>query len=201
MSPYVLILYYSRNGSTGNLAKIIARGVEQVSGMQALLRTVPTVSPNTVATEPAIPAHGDIYCSAEELSACSGLIVGSPTRFGNMAAAMKYFLDNTTAQWISGDLIGKPAGVFTSTSSMHGGQEATLLSMIVPLIHHGMLISGVPYSEKGLHNTVTGGTPYGPSHVAQHDNTALSQDEHDIAISFGKRIAQLALTLRHPNTQ
>lgn len=194
-SAYVLVLYYSHGGSTQNLAKVIARGVEQVSGIEARLRTVPRVSTVVEATEPEIPDKGDLYCSKEDLKGCAGLIIGSPTRFGNMAAPLKYFIDGTASEWLSGDLIGKPAGVFTSTSSLHGGQESTLLSMMLPLLHQGMLIAGVPYSEEGLHTTQSGGTPYGPSHVAMHDATELTATEHDIAIHFGKRIATLTHTL------
>lgn len=199
MSPYILVLYYSRHGATKKLAQSIARGVESCS-IEARLRTVPNVSPQSEATEPAIPRTGDIYCSEEDLVNCAGLALGSPTRFGNMAAPMKYFLDGTAGQWMNGDLIGKPAGVFTSTSSMHGGQESTLLSMMLPLIHHGMLICGVPYSEAALHTTQTGGTPYGATHVAMHKNSDedapdLSQDEHSIAYAFGQRLANIATTL------
>lgn len=209
-SPYVLVLYYSHGGSTRNLARVIARGVEQITGIEARLRTVPKVSTNTEATEPSIPDSGDMYCSADDLKQCAGLALGSPTRFGNMTAALKYFLDGTASEWVSGDLIGKPAGVFTSTSSMHGGQESTLLSMMTPLLHHGMLIIGVPYSENALHTTQSGGTPYGPSHVAHAkkltatvsttlntttDTTALSDDEQTLALSFGKRLATFALAL------
>ncbi len=189
---YILVLYYSHGGSTRNIANIIARGVEQVSGIEARLRTVPRVGTVIEKFEPEIPEDGDLYCTEEDLKQCSGLILGSPTRFGNMAAPLKFFIDGTAGEWLSGDLIGKPAGVFTSTSSMHGGQESTLLSMMLPLLHHGMLIAGVPYSEQGLHITDTGGTPYGPSHLARNDNTDLSESEHDIAINFGKRIASIA---------
>ncbi len=195
MPTYVLILYYSRGGSTKNLATVIARGVEQVEGVEARLRTVPKVSPTVEAVEPEIPEQGDLYCSQQDLSDCSGLILGSPTRFGNMAAPLKHFLDTTAAQWISGDLIGKPAGVFTSTNSLHGGQESTLLSMMLPLLHHGMLITGIPYSEQGLHTTRSGGTPYGPSHVAYDDINKLTDEEHQLALNCGKRIARLAKTL------
>ncbi len=192
---YVLVLYYSHGGSTRNIAKVIARGIEQVSGIEARLRTVPRIGTVIEKLEPEIPEEGDLYCTEEDLKQCSGLILGSPTRFGNMAAPLKFFIDGTAGEWLSGDLIGKPAGVFTSTSSMHGGQESTLLSMMLPLLHHGMLIAGVPYSEQGLHTTDTGGTPYGPSHLARNDNTTLSGSEHDVAISFGKRIASIAQTI------
>ncbi len=208
-SPYILILYYSHAGSTRNLAKIIARGVEQAGVeqtgtkqmrvLEARLRTVPRVSTVTEASESDIPDKGDLYCTKEDLKGCSGLILGSPTRFGNMAAPMKYFIDGTAGEWLSGDLIGKPAGVFTSTSSLHGGQESTLLSMMLPLLHHGMLIAGVPYSEEGLHTTKSGGTPYGPSHVAiksaAQEPSTLTETEHSIALNFGQRIAKLAQQL------
>lgn len=194
-SPYILVLYYSHNGSTKNLAHVIARGVAQISGIEARLRTVPKVSTVCEAVEDNVPDEGDIYCEAEELKNCAGLILGSPTRFGNMAAPMKYFIDGTINEWVTGKLIGKPAGVFTSTASMHGGQETTLLSMMLPLLHHGMLITGVPYSESALSSTTSGGTPYGPSHVAIGDSTELTNSEHEIAINFGKRIANLALQL------
>lgn len=197
MSNQVLILYYSRGGATKKLAELIARGVEQIDGMQAKLRTVPSVSTTTEATEPAIPNSGDLYCTEQDLKHCGALVLGSPTRFGNMAAPLKHFIDTTASQWISGDLIGKPAGVFTSTSSMHGGQESTLISMMLPLLHHGMLICGVPYSEEGLHNTRTGGTPYGPSHFAPSSEVPaeFSDEEKSVATGFGKRIALTAQKL------
>jgi NAD(P)H dehydrogenase (quinone) len=196
MQQYILILYYSRYGSTLKMAQQIARGVEQVTGMEARLRTVPSVSPNTEATEPKVPEAGAIYCSADDLSKCSGLILGSPTRFGNMAAPMKYFLDSTSSHWMNGDLIGKPAAVFTSTSTLHGGQESTLLSMMLPLLHQGMLIAGIPYSETSLHSTKSGGTPYGASHWATGEKPdQLTDDEINLCLSLGKRIAQLAAKL------
>lgn len=196
MSTYVLILYYSRNGSTLEMAKQIARGVEQI-GMEARLRTVPAVSATIEATEPAIPLEGAVYCSADDLKHCAGLILGSPTRFGNMAAPMKYFLDGTSSHWLNGDLINKPAAVFTSTSTLHGGQESTLLSMMLPLLHQGMVIAGIPYSEPGLNTTLTGGSPYGASHFAHGDKpTKLSQDEIDLCQALGKRIAILAQKLK-----
>ncbi|MFT7559339.1 MAG: NAD(P)H dehydrogenase (quinone) [Flavobacteriales bacterium] len=194
--PYVLVLYYSRNGSTGALARQIARGIEKVTGIEARLRTVPAVSANTEASEPSIPNDGDIYCSAEDLQNCAGLILGSPTRFGQMAAPLKYFIDSTSNEWLNGDLIGKPAGAFTSTSSLHGGQESTLLGMLLPLMHHGMLITGIPYSEDALHTTQSGGTPYGPTHLATTEQGAvLSEQERELCINFGNRIASLSLTL------
>lgn len=197
MTAYVLVLYYSRQGSTLEMAKHIARGVEQVAGIEARLRTVPAVSPVTEASAPAIPETGAVYCSEDDLKHCSGLILGSPTRFGNMAAPMKYFLDGTSSQWLNGDLINKPAAVFTSTSTLHGGQESTLLTMMLPLLHQGMIIAGIPYSEAGLSTTRTGGTPYGASHLACGDTpNKLSSDEIALCQALGKRIATLALQLK-----
>lgn len=194
--PYVLVLYYSLHGATRAMAQQIARGITQENGMEARLRTVPKVSPVTEASEPAIPSEGDIYCTEEDLKQCSGLVLGSPTRFGNMAAPLKYFWDGTASQWINGDLIDKPATVFTSTASLHGGQETTLLSMMLPLIHHGMVIAGIPYSEAGLHRTQTGGTPYGASHTAgTKADRPLSEDEAELCRAQGKRLARLALKL------
>jgi NAD(P)H dehydrogenase (quinone) len=194
--PYILILYYSRYGSTLEMAKQLARGVEQIPGIEARLRTVPAISPNTQATENPVPESGAVYCSSDDLKSCSGLILGSPTRFGNMAAPMKYFLDSTSSHWMNGDLIGKPAAVFTSTSSLHGGQESTLLSMMLPLLHQGMLIAGIPYSESSLHHTQTGGTPYGASHLAKGDKPSmLSDDEIKLCQSLGKRVAEIAKKL------
>jgi NAD(P)H dehydrogenase (quinone) len=190
---YVLVLYYSRNGHVKMLAEQIAQGVE-MAGVEARLRTVPSVSTVCESTEQSIPESGDIYCTEDDLSNCSGLLIGSPTRFGNMAAPLKYFLDGTGGLWASGALIGKPAGVFTSTSSMHGGQEATLLSMMTPLLHHGMLIAGIPYSESALTSTQRGGTPYGSSHV---ESDSLTNDEQNICRAQGKRIAQLATILKN----
>lgn len=195
-TPYILILYYSNNGSTRKLAQAIARGVEQTGDIEARLRTVPKVAAVTQVAEPAIPDDGDLYCSEDDLIHCSGVALGSPTRFGNMAAPLKYFLDGTATQWVNGQLAGKPAGVFTSTSSMHGGQESTLLSMMLPLLHHGMVVCGVPYTEQALHTTQCGGTPYGPSHVTgEEGNTVLHQDEKALCIAFGKRLATLAKKL------
>ena len=184
---YVLVLYYSRHGSTRDMANAIASGIELIDGIEAKVRTVPAVSQNCEATEPSIPSSGDIYCNVEDIKLCDGLIVGSPTRFGNMAAALKYFFDSTLDVWVNGDLIGKPAGVFTSTGSMHGGQESTLLSMMLPLLHHGMMICGVPYSEDHLHTTVTGGTPYGPTHVSLKSLKSpakLSEEEKNYLFEF-----------------
>lgn len=197
MTPYILILYYSRHGSTLAMAKHIARGVEQASGIEARLRTVPAVSSVTEASEPSIPSSGAVYCTDEDLKGCAGLILGSPTRFGNMAAPLKYFLDGTSGHWMNGDLINKPAAVFTSTASLHGGQETTLLSMMLPLMHHGMIITGIPYSEPAVNNTRTGGTPYGASHLASGDNASkLSDDEISLCQALGKRVAALALQLQ-----
>ena len=192
----ILIVYYSRYGSTTDMANMIARGVEEVPGVTAKIRTVPEVSPVCEATEDAIPASGHPYATTEDLEACDGLALGSPTHFGNMAAPLKYFIDSTTACWFSGALAGKPAGVFTSTSSMHGGQESTLLSMMLPLLHHGMIIIGLPYSEPELSSTRSGGTPYGASHVAGIANDqAVSEAEKKLCIALGKRLAQFAVKL------
>lgn len=194
--PYVLVLYYSRQGATAQMAQLIANGVEQAGHIEARLRTVPSVSPDHQASIPAVPDSGAVYCSESDLRDCAGLALGSPTRFGNMASAMKYFLDNTGALWASGALINKPAALFTSTSSLHGGQESTLLSMSLPLLHHGMLICGLPYSEKALMRTTTGGTPYGASHLAGIDsNLPLSDDEQQLCLALGKRLGHLALKL------
>lgn len=198
MTPYILVLYYSRNGATLAMAKQIARGIEQQAGgrLEARLRTVPAVSPVSEATEPSIPTEGALYCSEQDLKNCSGLILGSPTRFGNMAAPLKYFLDGTSTAWLNGDLIDKPAAVFTSTSTLHGGQESTLLSMMLPLLHQGMLITGIPYSESALAKTTSGGTPYGASHLAAGNNPSeLTQDETILCQALGKRVAKIALQL------
>ena len=196
MTHYVLVLYYSRNGSVANLAQQVARGIEG-SGMEARLRTVPAISANCEATEPAVPEQGAPYATLEDLAGCSGLALGSPTRFGNMAAPLKYFVDQTSDLWMKGTLIGKPAGVFCSTSSLHGGQESTLLSMMTPLLHHGMVITGVPYSEQALLDTRSGGTPYGPTHVAGTDSDpSLTDHEISLARALGKRLATLARQLK-----
>ena len=194
-APYVLILYYSRHGSTETMARQIARGVSQVVGVEARLRTVPPVSAETDrATLPEVPQTGPIYCEEEDLRHCSALALGSPTRFGNMAAPLKYFIDSTSPLWISGALVDKPAGVFTSTASLHGGQETTLLSMALPLIHHGMMFVGLPYSAPELHATRTGGTPYGASHWAEAGSDGeLSEHEAALCQTLGKRLARLAL--------
>lgn len=189
----VLILYYSRHGSTAEMAKLIARGVDSIDGCEACIRTVPMVSSITEATESDIPASGPPYVTKEELRSCDGLALGSPTRFGNMAAPLKYFLDNTSDIWLSGELVNKPAAVFTSTGSIHGGQESTLLSMMLPLLHHGMVILGIPYSEDALTTTTTGGTPYGASHWAGiNDDKSVSKDEKELSIAMGKRLAKIA---------
>jgi NAD(P)H dehydrogenase (quinone) len=198
--PYVLVLYYSHGGSVAAMAQQIARGVTAVGGIEARLRTVPPVSPVTEATAPAVPADGAIYCTEADFSQCSALALGSPTRFGNMAAAMKYFLDGTAATWLSGTMIDKPAGVFTSTASLHGGQESTLLSMLLPLLHHGMVFCGIPYSEAALNQTQSGGTPYGPSHVAgARGELPLTDHEKQLCQALGKRLASLALRLGTPS--
>jgi len=188
----ILVLYYSRGGSVAALARQIARGVEE-GGLQARLRTVPTVAPVTQTAAPAVPEDGAPYVDKKDLQECAGLILGSPTRFGNMAAPVKYFIDTLGAEWASGTLVGKPAAVFTSTASMHGGQESTLLSMMTPLLHHGMLLVGIPFTESALSSTQTGGTPYGASHVAgTGDNAKLSADEMQLARALGKRVAEIA---------
>ena len=196
-TPYILVLYYSRNGSTSEMARQIARGIEQ-GGMEARLRTVPAISTECEAVAPAIPVEGALYASLDDLKNCSGLALGSPTRFGNMAAPLKYFLDGTSNLWLTGALVGKPSGVFTSTASLHGGQETTLLSMLLPLMHHGMLVTGLPYSESALLQTTAGGTPYGPSHHAGADGKR-GLDEHEIALcrALGQRLASIALKLEN----
>lgn len=189
----VLVLYYSRGGSVAALARQVARGIGEVEGMSARLRTVPPVAPQTETALPPVPETGAPYVSHADLRECIGLAIGSPTRFGNMAAPMKHFIDGLGTEWANGTLIGKPAGVFTSTATMHGGQESTLLSMMVPLLHHGCVITGIPYSEPRLSSTQTGGTPYGPSHVAgAQDDPTLSDDEAELARAFGRRLAALA---------
>ncbi|HYC43493.1 MAG TPA: NAD(P)H:quinone oxidoreductase [Noviherbaspirillum sp.] len=193
----ILVLYYSRNGATRKLAEVIAQGVESVAGCEARLRTVPAVSTVTEATEPDIPASGAPYVELRDLEECAGLALGSPTRFGNMAAPLKYFLDGTSPQWLSGALVGKPACVFTSTGSLHGGQEATLLSMMIPLLHHGMLLLGLPYTHPELMTTTSGGTPYGASHWSGGNGTnAISDDTKLLAVALGRRLAETALRVR-----
>ncbi len=195
-SPYILVLYYSRTGSVAQMANYVARGIESVSGMEARIRTVPPVSAVCEAVEPTVPNEGAPYVTLEDLKNCSGLALGSPTRFGNMAAPLKYFLDSTSTLWLEGSLIDKPAGVFSSTGSMHGGQESTLLSMMLPLFHHGMLLVGLPYSLEELSSTQTGGTPYGPTHVAGIDNKMpINEEEKKLAMALGARIAKIALKM------
>lgn len=192
----ILVLYYSRYGSTANLAAQVGRGINSVNGASARTRTVPSVSTETEAVSADVPDQGPPYASQTDLSECDGLILGSPTRFGNMAAALKYFLDGSAGAWVSGSLEGKPAAVFTSTSSLHGGQETTLMSMALPLIHHGMILVGVPYSEPSLNETRSGGTPYGATHIAyKQADTELSDEEIACARSLGKRVAEIALKL------
>ncbi len=193
----VLILYYSRNGGTAELARHVARGVESVAGARARVRTVPAVSPVTEATEPAVPESGPPFATHDDLRECDGLAFGSPTRFGNMAAPLKYFLDGTSALWLNGALDRKPAGVFTSTSSIHGGQESTLLTMMIPLLHHGMYLVGLPFTAEAMNRTRTGGTPYGASHFAAgKSDTRPSDDERELAQLLGRRIAEAAVALR-----
>ena len=192
----ILVLYYSRYGATAKMAEHVARGIEKVSGVSAKIRTVPAVSPNTEATEPAVPNAGPPYVTLDDMKTCDGLILGSPTRFGNMGAPLKYFLDTTGGLWMSGALIGKPAATFTSTSSLHGGQETTLISMMLPLLHHGMLILGLPYSEPDLSETRTGGTPYGASHLSgTQSDLPLSEEEKRLSQALGKRVAEVVIQL------
>ncbi len=193
-NPFVLVLYYSRHGATATMASHVARGVEQVSGISARLRTVPPVSAESEASAPDIPDEGPLYAEIDDLRDCAGLVLGSPTRFGNMAAPLKYFVDQSSSLWLSGAMIDKPAGVFTSTASLHGGQESTLLTMMLPLLHHGMVMVGLPYSERGLMTTSSGGTPYGASHVAGPDNN-LAPDDTELALcrALGERVARWSL--------
>ena len=194
VKPFVLVLYYSRSGSVRQLAQYIARGVEHVDGVEARMRTVPPVSTTCEAVDSTVPEVGAPYASLEDLRNCAGLALGSPTRFGNMAAPMKYFLDGTSSLWLAGDLVDKPACVFSSTGSMHGGQETTLMSMMLPLLHHGMLLLGLPYTEQALNDTQTGGTPYGVTHVAGVSNDKpVSQDEIILAKRMGERLARIVL--------
>jgi NAD(P)H dehydrogenase (quinone) len=193
----ILVLYYSRYGSVKQMAQHIARGVESVANCEALVRTVPSVSPTTEATEPAIPESGAPYVTLDDLKNCDGLALGSPTRFGNMAAPMKYFIDSTTKLWLSGDLVNKPAAVFSSTSSLHGGQESTLLSMMLPLMHLGFILVGLPFTESDLISTKSGGTPYGATHVAGADNkNPITDEEQRLCFAMGKRLAEIAKKLR-----
>lgn len=194
---YILVLYYSRHGAVKQLAQHIARGVESVAGMEARLRTVPAVSTNTEATEPAIPDSGAPYATLNDLKHCSGLALGSPTRFGNMAAPMKYFIDTTSSLWLSGSTVNKPAAVFSSTSTMHGGQETTLTSMMTPLFHLGFILLGIPYTEADLNTTQSGGTPYGATHVAgSGGKNPVTEEEKRLCFALGKRLAETAKKLQ-----
>jgi NAD(P)H dehydrogenase (quinone) len=193
----ILVLYYSRYGAVKQMAQHIARGVESVKGVEARVRTVPAVSSTIEATEPAIPDDGAPYATLEDLKTCDGLALGSPTRFGNMAAALKYFLDGASGLWLAGDLVNKPATVFSSSSSLHGGQETTLLSMMLPLIHQGCVLVGIPYTEADLNTTVTGGTPYGATHVAGvSGKNKVSEEEQRLCFAIGKRLAEIAIKLK-----
>lgn len=197
-TPFVLILYYSRSGATVDMARQLAAGVESVPGIEARLRTVPPVSATCEAVAPEIPDEGAVYAELDDLRHCSALALGSPTRFGNMAAPLKYFLDTTSSLWMNGALIDKPACAFTSSSSLHGGQESTLLTMLVPLLHHGMVYAGIPYNETALIATQSGGTPYGASHVAgTRSDRPVDAHERELCVAQGKRIARLALALQH----
>lgn len=193
MPGKILVLYYSRYGAVAHMANLVARGIDEVENMEAVIRTVPPVSPVTQLVEPPVPPTGAPYVTLEDLKNCDGLVLGSPTRFGNMAAPLKYFWDTTSSLWLSGELVNKPAGVFTSTSSLHGGQESTLISMMLPLIHHGMLIVGIPFTETEIVKTTTGGTPYGASHTAGMENALpLSESEKICCKTLGKRVALIA---------
>lgn len=193
----ILVLYYSRHGSIGHMANLVARGVESMHGCTARIRTVPDVSADTEATADSIPESGPPYVTNSDLEQCDGLLLGSPAYFGNMASPVKYFLEQTTAQWFAGALVGKPAGVFTASSSFHGGQESTLISMMLPLMHHGMLMVGLPYTEEALNTTEGGGTPYGASHVCGQDGSrGFSHEEEQLCISLGKRVAEIASKLK-----
>ncbi len=193
----ILVLFYSRKGSTAELARQVCRGVESVPGARARLRTVPAVASVVDDPQPPVPAEGPPYATHDDLRECDGLVMGSPTRFGNMAAPLKFFLDGTSALWVGGTLAGKPAGVFTSTQTIHGGQETTLLSMMMPLLHHGMIIVGIPYTEAALTTTRAGGSPYGASHFAGDDTQPrLTDDERTLAVLLGRRVAELAVKLR-----
>jgi NAD(P)H dehydrogenase (quinone) len=195
--PYLLVLYYSRFGATQEMANLIARGIGQITGIEARVRTVPPISTVVEATEPPIPSSGAPYATLGDLVDASGLIMGSPTRFGNMAAPLKYFLDGTSALWLEGSLSGKPAAVFSSSSSLHGGQESTLLSMMLPLLHHGMLMVGIPFTEPALITTTSGGTPYGATHVAgPESHSPITPEEKKLCMALGKRVAHIALKLR-----
>ena len=196
MSAEILVLYYSRHGAVREMAQLVARGIEQVNGMRARIRTVPPLSAATEAVAPPVPDSGPPYVELADLRECAGLALGSPTRFGNMAAPLKYFWDSTSELWLRGTLAGKPAAVFTSTSTMHGGQETTLISMMLPLLHHGMLIVGIPYTEPDLNTTQSGGTPYGASHTAgAPSDRPITEHEKRLCIAQGRRLAEIALRL------
>jgi NAD(P)H dehydrogenase (quinone) len=198
MQPYILVLYYSRGGGTTNLARHVARGAQAHGGFDVRLRTVPPVATEVERTLPPVPEAGAVYCTKDDLADCSALALGSPTRFGNMAAPLKHFLDSTVDLWLGRQLVGKPAATFCSTGSMHGGQESTLLSMMLPLLHHGMLLVGLPYSEPALNTTRSGGTPYGASHVSgPRGDAVLAPDEQVLAEALGRRLAQVAALLEH----
>ena len=196
MSTEILVVYYSGNGSTEEMAKKIARGVDEAEGASARLRSVAAVSALCEAVEPDVPESGAPYATLEDMAQCDGMIMGSPTHFGNMAAPMKHYIDSSSSLWMSGAMVGKPAAVFTSTASQHGGQETTLLTMMMPLLHHGMIIVGLPYSEQALLDTTTGGSPYGASHTSAPGNNALSQHEHELCRALGRRVAETAVKLR-----
>lgn len=192
----ILVLYYSPGGTIAEMANIVAHGVESIDGMQARVRTVPRISPNNEQTESEIPEQGPLYATTDDLIECSGIIVGSPTHFGNMPAAMKHFVDGTSSLWLTGKLAGKPAAVFSASTSMHGGQESTLLSMMLPWLHHGMLIVGLPYTETELFTTQTGGSPYGATRLTDDNkHSKISDDEHKLSLALGKRVAQTAKKL------
>jgi len=194
---YILVLYYSRHGSVKQMAQHIARGIESIAGIEARIRTVPAVSPNTEATEASVPESGAPYATLQDLKECAGLALGSPTRFGNMAAPLKYFIDQASGLWLSGDLVNKPAAVFSSTSSLHGGQETTLLSMMLPLFHLGFMLLGLPYTEPDLNTTKSGGTPYGATHHAGVGNKLpLTDEEQRLCFALGKRLAQVTLKIK-----
>ncbi len=196
MAQEILILYYSPGGSTAEMANIIARGVEEIEGLRARVRTVPNVSPVCEQSADAIPEQGPLYATTDDLIECAGLILGCPTHFGNMPAAMKHFIDNTSALWMGGKLVGKPAAVFSASTSMHGGQESTLLTMMLPLLHHGMLIVGLPYTETALLQTKTGGTPYGATRLTENMAASpLSDEEHELCLAIGRRVATIAKKL------
>jgi NAD(P)H dehydrogenase (quinone) len=194
----ILVLFYSRNGATLELARQVCRGIESVAGATAVLRTVPPVVTAVDGPAQPVPPSGPAYATAEDLASADGLVLGSPTRFGNMAAPLKHFLDGTGALWASGGLAGKPAAVFTSTQSLHGGQETTLVSMMLPLLHHGMILVGLPYTEGALFQTRSGGAPYGATHVSGLGTAGLSVEEKELAQALGRRVAQIALRLRVP---